>query len=154
MMYLVGSSDRIRSLRNPSKKMSKSDDDAKSRIELLNSDDAIREKFRKAVTDTTSAITYDPTVRPGVSNLVDIHCAISGLTVEQACAQSRQLNTLQYKTLVADIVIEHLRPIREQAERLLSDPAHLSAILTRGSDRARAIAADTCDGVKKLVGFR
>ncbi len=151
---ILGSADRILSLRNPSKKMSKSDDDARSRIELLDSDDAIREKIKKAITDTTSTITYDPEARPGVSNLVDIHCAISGLTPEQVCEQCSRLDTLQYKTLVADVIIEHLQPIRSRAEQLLSDPVHLNSILFRGGDRARTIAVDTYDGIKKLIGFR
>ena len=153
-MFLKGASNRIHSLRNPSKKMSKSDEDMRSRIELTDSDDMIREKIKKSITDNNSTITYDPIQRPGISNLIDIHCAVQKTSVEQICDQCRGLDTLQYKMLLADVLIEHLRPIRQKTTQLINDPTHLLSILKQGRDKASALATNTFDDVRRLVGFR
>ncbi|PSN44065.1 Tryptophan--tRNA ligase [Blattella germanica] len=84
---------RLKSLREPSKKMSKSDQDPKSRIELTDTPEAILEKCKKAVTDFTSKVTYDPVNRPGVANLLTIHSLFTGQEPEEICAQSQGLDT-------------------------------------------------------------
>ncbi|XP_042207953.1 tryptophan--tRNA ligase, mitochondrial-like [Homarus americanus] len=144
---------RVKSLRQPDKKMSKSETDPKSRINLADSPDEIREKFKKAVTDFTSAVYFDAENRPGVSNLMSIHRAVTGQSMEQISRECEGVNTAQYKLLVADAVIEHLRPIRLRLEQLLSDRAHLNHLLDLGADKAKTIASKTWQDVREKVGL-
>ncbi|KAM9319615.1 tryptophan--tRNA ligase, mitochondrial [Gastrophryne carolinensis] len=154
VVHRFGPSRKIRSLRDPSSKMSKSDPQALATVRLTDPPDAIALKFRKAVTDSTSEVTYDPEGRPGVSNLVAIHAAVSGSAPEDIVRESRGLDTARYKMTVADAVIRRLAPIREEAARLAADPAHLRAVLDRGALRAREVAVPVYDAVCKMVGLR
>lgn len=88
-----GAGGRIRSLRDPEKKMSKSDPTDKGRIVLTDTPEAMARKIKRAVTDCISAVEYDPKERPGVSNLITIHSLVTGLTVEEICAQSKSIDT-------------------------------------------------------------
>ncbi|XP_023934576.2 tryptophan--tRNA ligase, mitochondrial isoform X2 [Bicyclus anynana] len=133
-------SDRIRSLRDPSKKMSKSDSDPKSRILLSDGDDLIRLKIQKAVTDFTPEVSFDPAARPGVSNLVTLHSLAADKLPEEALEEARGLSTAQYKRVVADALCGALRPVRERAQALLARPALLHELLRHGAARARALA--------------
>ncbi|XP_041986265.1 tryptophan--tRNA ligase, mitochondrial isoform X2 [Aricia agestis] len=132
--------ERIKSLRDPTKKMSKSDSDSKSRILLSDSDDTIKLKIRKAVTDFNPEVSYCESSRPGVSNLVALHCLAAGLVPEEAVLQAEGLTTAQYKREVAAALVEHLRPVRERALQLLRRPALLRDVLRSGATRARARA--------------
>ena len=154
MCGLTVSSKRIKSLRNPAVKMSKSDVDQLSSILLTDSADIVREKVRKAVTDMNPMITYDLCGRPGVSNLVDIASAFTEMTVEQVCESARHFDTVAFKNFVSDVVIERLQPIRSEITRLLSDVEYLSKLISDGNDRAAAIANDTYSNVRRLVGFQ
>ncbi|XP_063806631.1 tryptophan--tRNA ligase, mitochondrial [Pseudophryne corroboree] len=151
---LMSTSKKIKSLRNPSVKMSKSDPQVLATVRLMDSPEEIGMKFRKAVTDFTSQVTFDPEGRPGVSNLVAIHSAMTGLTPEDIVQQSSGLETAQYKIVVADAVIEKLTPIREEIQRLREDPGFLLDVLNRGAQRARDVAVPVYDAVCRLVGLR
>ena len=145
---------RIRSLRDPAKKMSKSDPDPKSCIYINDAPNVILEKCKKDVTDFTSELTYDPITRPGVSNLISIHSALTGLTTEEICIDCKNLNTGKYKGHLAQIIIEHLTPIREQSDYLINNRDDLDSLLSSGEDAARDIAAKTMNDVMKLVGLK
>lgn len=144
---------RVRSLRQPARKMSKSEMDPKSRINLTDSPDCIREKFKKAVTDFTSAVYYDAENRPGVSNLIAIHSSITGKSFDDIRTDCENMTTAQYKLLVADVVIDHFSPIRQRIEQLLKESGHLNQLLDQGADRAKSIAARTWEEVKQKVGL-
>ncbi|XP_067674290.1 tryptophan--tRNA ligase, mitochondrial-like [Haliotis asinina] len=144
---------RIKSLRHPENKMSKSEPNAKGRIDLTDSPDEIREKIKKAVTDVTAELTYDPEERPGVSNLIDIHSSLTGLLQEEICEENMLLSKSDYKAMLADIVIEQLAPIRENVLKLKGDRSHLQQVLESGNERAREIAEETMKEVKKAVGL-
>ena len=133
--------------------MSKSDKDPLSRIELLDSPDHIREKIRKAVSDFTPHVTYDPAERPGVSNLIDILCACTDLCVEEVCETSLHLDTAGFKSRVAEAVIERLRPIREEFLRLRRDQSYLDGVMNAGNERASLKANATYEKVRQMVGF-
>ena len=150
---LVEASARVKSLRQPTKKMSKSDTDSKSCIYLNDSPDDILAKLKKAMTDSTSEITYDPETRPGVSNLVAIHSAVTGQSPEEIVGQSTSLDTGQYKLKLADILIEHLKPIREQFDYYLDHKDHLKSVIQAGDDTAKEIAEQTWIEAKSAVGF-
>ncbi|XP_056415965.1 tryptophan--tRNA ligase, mitochondrial [Hyla sarda] len=151
---LMSSAKKIRSLRDPSVKMSKSDPQNLATVRLTDAPDQIILKFRKAVTDCTSEVTYDPETRPGVSNLVAIHSAVSGLTPEEVVRQSRGLETAQYKMVVAEAVIAKLTPIREEIHRLRGDTEFLTEVLNRGTQQAREVAAPVYEAVCRRVGLR
>ncbi|KAL4609151.1 tryptophan-tRNA ligase, mitochondrial isoform X2 [Arapaima gigas] len=150
---LLSSTRKVKSLRDPTAKMSKSDPQRLATVLLTDSPEDIALKFRKAVTDFTSEVTFDPEGRPGVSNLVAIHAAVSGASVERVVEEARGLDTGQYKQLVADSVIEKLRPVRDEILRLRAEPGYLRGVLVEGSDHARQLAAPVLSSVRHLLGF-
>ncbi|KAF3430290.1 hypothetical protein E2986_00321 [Frieseomelitta varia] len=150
-------SQRIKSLRDPSKKMSKSDQTSKSRLDILDKPEILIEKLKKAVTDFTSKVTYEPEKRPGVSNLVTIHSMLTGKSPDQICSEVEGLDTgkylLIYKLVLADVIVEKLNPIREEFSRLIREPAYLQEVLRNGTERATEIASDSWCEVRNKIGF-
>lgn len=133
--------------------MSKSNENKKSCINLIDTPDIIRNNVMKAVTDFTSEVTWEPESRPGVSNLIAIHSLITDKTPEAICREVGDLNTGQYKLLVADMIIEKLTPIRKEYTRLIDDSTYLNAILSKGKTKASLIAHDCLSEVSVKVGF-
>lgn len=144
---------RIKSLRDPSKKMSKSDKDPKSRIDLNDSPDLIKEKCKKAITDFTSQLSYDPIQRPGVSNLIAIHSLTTGETPESICQEYSHLETAQYKLVLAEILVEFLKPVQLKMNELLKDEKCLNSIVQKGKNCAEERARGTMIEVKNKVGL-
>lgn len=144
---------RIKSLRVPDKKMSKSEPDVKGRIMILDSPDDIRLKLRKAVTDMTSRISFDPETRPGVSNLILIDSLITGASTEDICEQNNDIQSAEYKKRLGEKVVEFLRPMREKAEELMRNEDEIRRILKIGNERAAERAEETMREVKKLIGI-
>lgn len=133
--------------------MSKSDPQTMATISVTDTPDDIALKIRRAVTDFTSEVTFDPETRPGVSNLVNIHAAVAMISVQEAVSQARGLDTGAYKKLVSEAVIQRLTPIREEIERLRSDRAYVERVLAQGTCRARELAAPVLAEVRQRVGF-
>lgn len=144
---------RIKSLRDPTKKMSKSDNDPKSFVNLMDEPDVIRAKIKKAITDFTSAVTFDPENRPGVANLITIHSLSSDKTPEEICEEVMHLETAQYKGVVSESVIEHFDPIRLKILDYLKNKEFLNQIIQQGNDKAGNVAAETMREVKEKVGL-
>lgn len=144
---------KVQNLRNPTVKMSKSEANPLSRIDLTDSAEEIRMKIKKAQTDCISALTYEPDRRPGVSNLISIHSAISGLEPEQICKNLSDLDTGQYKMYLADVLIQYLTEIQAEIKRLQADKGYLVSVLEIGRQKAAPIAESTMKEVKHLVGF-
>lgn len=147
---------RIMGLDNPLAKMSKSSADKPGHaIFLSDTPDTIMKAFKRAVTDSGGEIRFsDEPEKAGVNNLLTIYATILGKdrgSAEQDFASARGYGDL--KVRVAEVVIEALRPIRERYEGLIQDPATLDAILKRGAEAARAIAAPTVTRMKELMGF-
>ncbi|KAL4702311.1 hypothetical protein ACJJTC_018441 [Scirpophaga incertulas] len=143
---------RLLSLRDPARKMAKSDPNRKACIFLTDSDDVIRLKIRKAVTDFTPEVTFDPERRAGVSNLVTLHCLAAELTPEEAVEEAGGLSTAQYKERVAAALIARLAPIRERALRLEREPRALQAVLAAGAAAAGARADRTYLDAARRMG--
>lgn len=122
-------------------------------ITVTDSPDDIALKIRRAVTDFTSEVTFDPETRPGVSNLVTIHAAMAKVSVEEALSQARGMDTGAYKGLVSEAVIQRLTPIREEIQRLRAERVHLEGLLAQGKRRARELAAPVLAEVRRRVGF-
>ncbi|XP_067583539.1 tryptophan--tRNA ligase, mitochondrial isoform X2 [Pseudorca crassidens] len=150
---ILTSMKKVKSLRDPSAKMSKSDPDKLATVRITDSPEEIVQKFRKAVTDFTSEVTYEPASRGGVSNLVAIHAAVTGLPVEEVVCRSAGIDTARYKLVVADAVIEKFAPIKREIEKLKTNKDHLEKVLQAGSAKAKELAYPVCQEVKKLVGF-
>ena len=144
---------RIKSLRDPESKMSKSDTNQLSRIDLTDNPDLICKKIKKSVTDTTSSISYDPENRPGISNLVNIHSSLSDISPNQAVEESVSLNTVTYKEKVAEVVNEAIQPISKEITRLLGDQDYVQSVLKTGAEKACEIAECTMKEVKQKVGI-
>ena len=152
-VVFVGEVTKIKSLRNPAVKMSKSDKDQKSRINLTDSPEEIVKKVKKSVTDFTSTLTFEPENRPGVTNLLNIHSCLINSTPEEICEECSLMDKLTYKLHLADIIIEKLAPIKDEIVRLQNDPAFLLQVLHDGKLQAEGIAVENFEQVKKLVGF-
>ncbi|XP_071480030.1 tryptophan--tRNA ligase, mitochondrial-like [Diadema antillarum] len=150
---VVGEFRKVKSLRNPEQKMSKSEQDPRSRIMLTDSHRDINEKFKKAKTDFTTEVTYDPESRPGVSNIVSILCAFTGKDPAHICRQSEILTTAQFKLVVADVISEKLAPIRKRFREIRDDVDYLENVLRTGEQKAREIAQPNYERVKKMVGL-
>ncbi|XP_028132038.2 tryptophan--tRNA ligase, mitochondrial [Diabrotica virgifera virgifera] len=144
---------RLRSLRDPSKKMSKSDPDPKSRICLTDRPDDIVRNIKKAVTDFNSEVTYDPEGRPGIANLINIHSFATNKSVEDICKDAKNINTGEYKLVVADAVVNFVTPIQERISGYLSEPQLLLEILEQGREKADDIASKNWDEVQYKLGL-
>lgn len=152
---IIGENDgsRILSLRDCSKKMSKSDLNAKGTISLTDSADQIREKVKKAITDFNSDITYNPNQRPGVSNLVSMLAQITNKPIPNVVEEANTLDTARFKDRVAEALIEHLRPIREKIDMHLANRNELAYMLEMGAEKARQTAHNTMTDVKQRLGL-
>ncbi|HEY0077050.1 MAG TPA: tryptophan--tRNA ligase [Pyrinomonadaceae bacterium] len=142
---------KIMSLDDPSKKMSKSDPNDAGRIGLLDDADAIRRKFKRAVTDSGTEIRFDET-RPAITNLLTIYQLLTDKTAEEAEANFEGKGYAQLKSELADATIEFLRPFQERA-RSISDE-ELRRVYAEGRKRARAIASATIAEVKRRMGLK
>ncbi|XP_055258027.1 tryptophan--tRNA ligase, mitochondrial isoform X5 [Moschus berezovskii] len=150
---ILTSMKKVKSLRDPSAKMSKSDPDKLATVRITDSPEEIVQKFRKALTDFTSEVTYEPASRGGVSNLVAIHAAVAGLPVEEVVRRSAGMDTARYKLEVAEAVIEKFAPIKREIEKLKMNKDHLEKVLQIGSAKAKELAYPVCQEAKNLVGF-
>ncbi|XP_068079471.1 tryptophan--tRNA ligase, mitochondrial isoform X2 [Danio rerio] len=150
---LLSGTRKVKSLRDPSSKMSKSDPQRFSAVFLTDTPDDIALKIRRAVTDFTSEVTYEPDTRPGVSNLVSMHAAVSGQTIEGVIRLAEGMDTGQYKNMVAEAIIKKLQPIRLEIQRLRADQGYLESLLAQGAEKARSLAAPVMKEVRKLLGF-
>ena len=146
---------RVMSLVSPENKMSKSDKDPNGTVYLLDQPDVIMRKFKKAVTDsdTERCVRYDLANKPGVSNLMSIYSACTGKTFEEIEAEFEGKGYGAFKPAVGEAVVETLRPIREESERLLKDKAYLESVYKAGAEKASYIANKTLRKVYKKVGF-
>ena len=142
---------RIMSLCNPENKMSKSDPDGC--VYLMDKPEDIMRKFKRAVTDCETEVRYDREKKPGITNLLTIYCAATGKTMEDAQAEFCGQGYGVFKPAVGEAVVELLRPVREEALRLLGDKAYLEGIYKQGAERAGALANKTLRKVYKKVGF-
>ncbi len=144
---------RIMSLGNPNSKMSKSD--PAGCVFLMDSPEEIARKFKRAITDsdTEHCIHFDPENKPGVSNLMNIYASVTGKSFEEIEREFDGMGYGAFKPAVGDAVIETLRPIREEAERILADKTYLKQVYTDGAMKASAVARKTLRKVYKRVGL-
>jgi tryptophanyl-tRNA synthetase len=152
---IQGPATRIMSLRDGSKKMSKSDPSDYSRINLTDDADTIAQKIRKAKTDPEPLPGEEAGLegRPEAENLVAIYAALQDGTVEDVLREHGGSQFSSFKSALVDVAVGRLAPIAGEMRRLMDDPSHIDRILIDGADRARALARPTMDAVKDIVGF-
>ncbi len=143
---------RIMALQEPTKKMSKSDTNQKSTIRLLDDLKQIEKKIKSAVTDSEGIVKYDRENKPGISNLLDIHSALSGEPVSSIEARFEGKGYGDFKAEVAQVVVNTLRPIQERYNALLNSP-ELDEILDKGAFEANKAANKTLTKMKNAVGL-
>jgi len=152
---ITGPATRVMSLRDGTKKMSKSDPSDYSRINLTDDADTIATKLRKAKTDP-EPLPRDIEglkTRPEADNLVGIYAGLAGMTREAVLSENGGAQFSQFKPRLAELAVEKLSPIAGEMRRLLADPQHIDAILADGAARARAVAAPVMKGVREVLGF-
>jgi tryptophanyl-tRNA synthetase len=143
---------RVMSLDDPTAKMSKSAENALSRISLLDDDAKIRKAIMKSATDSDGLIRFDPANKPGVSNLLNIYSAFSGLPVSDIERKYEGVGYGAFKKELAELTVDALAPIRNRYAEIRRSDA-LRAALKDGAERANAIAAKTMSRVKSYVGL-
>ncbi|MFI5793407.1 tryptophan--tRNA ligase [Streptomyces sp. NPDC051677] len=151
--YILKETGKIYDLQDPSIKMSKSASTPKGLINLLDDPKATAKKVRSAVTDTDTVVRYDPENKPGVSNLLGIYSTLTGTTVPELERQYEGKLYGALKTDLADVVVEFVTPFRDRTQQYLDDPETLDALLAKGAEKARAVAAETLSQTYERVGF-
>ncbi len=146
---------RVMSLQDPSKKMSKSDDNRNNVITLLEDPKSIVKKLKKAVTDSDDppVVRYDWGNKPGVSNLLDLMSAVTGKSIEELVAQFEGKLYGQFKAEVADAVVDLLTPIQTRYKELRQDEGYLREVFKKGAIKASERAQATLDKASKAIGF-
>ena len=152
---IMGPGTRVMSLRDGTKKMSKSDESDLSRINLTDDADAIANKIRRAKTDMEALPENKDGLagRPEAENLLSIYAALSDRKLEEVIPDFAGKQFSEFKNTLADLTVAKLSPVASEMRSLLGDPAEIDRILRDGSARARAIAAPIVAETKKLVGF-
>ena len=144
---------RIMSLASPENKMSKSDADNGGCVYIMQSPDEIMRLFKRAVTDSETNVKYDPENKKGVSNLMTIFSVAAGKSLDDIEAEFSGRGYGDFKLAVGEAVVEMLRPIREEAERIMKDKAYLESVYKNGAEKASRLARKTLSKVHRKIGF-
>ena len=150
--YILKTAAKINDIQEPTAKMSKSSGAVAGVIEIMDTPEANLKKIKSAVTDAGREVTFDLAQKPGISNLLTIHSALSGRTMSDLENEFAGKGYGDFKTAVAEVVVEYLRPIRAKAVELLEDEKHLLDILHQGSAKARVVAQETINATYKNLG--
>ena len=150
--YILKTAAKINDIQEPTAKMSKSSGAVAGVIEIMDTPEANLKKIKSAVTDARREVTFDLAQKPGISNLLTIHSALSGRTMSDLENEFAGKGYGDFKTAVAEVVVEYLRPIRAKAVELLEDEKHLLDILHQGSAKARVVAQETINATYKNLG--
>jgi tryptophanyl-tRNA synthetase len=152
---IFGAATRVMSLRDGTKKMSKSEASDYSRINMTDDADTIAQKIRKARTDSHPLPTGTAGFkdRPEAANLIGIYAALADATLEDVLERFGGEQFSTFKQHLADLAVAKLGPIQDEMRRLVADPGHVDRVLARGAERARALAEPVLDEVRRIVGF-
>lgn len=144
---------KIMSLAEPTKKMSKSDENPNAVVYILDDRDTIIRKFKRAVTDSGSEVRYDEAEKPGVSNLLSIYSCFTGKTIEEAEKEFAGKGYGDFKAAVGEVTADALAPVQAEFNRRLADKAGLEAQMKKGAEEASYYARRTLSKVQKKLGF-
>jgi tryptophanyl-tRNA synthetase len=144
---------RIMDLQEPGKKMSTTLSSEQGAVYVTDSPEAIRKKFRSAVTDSEREVRYDPETKPGISNLLEIMSVATGEPISDLAARFAEAGYGTFKEAVGESVVELLRPMQERYEALRADERELQRLLGVGAEKARRIAEPTLEAMYDRMGF-
>lgn len=144
---------RIMSLQDPTKKMSKSDPNPKASVSILDDPDKILKKFRSAVTDSEAKVRYAEG-KDGINNLMSIYACCTGRSFDEIEAEFDGKGYGDFKTAVAEAVIEELRPVRENYERIVTDASAINELMAKGARAASYRAGRTLSKCMRKIGFK
>ena len=144
---------KINDLQDPTAKMSKSASSMAGVIELLDSPEVTLKKFKSSVTDDGKEVKFDEKVKPGISNLLTIHSALSGKSVSDLENEFSGKGYGDFKTAVAEVVIAKLEPIGKRTKELMDDPEELSRVLRNGAQKANEVASATLKAAYSAIGL-
>ena len=150
--YIAKTGARVMSLQDPTKKMSKSDENLNSWVAILDSPDDIMRKFKRAVTDSDSKVCIGEE-KHGINNLIGIYSAVTGKSAEAIAAEFEGKGYGDFKMAVGEAVVEELRPIRERYEEIIKDKKQLEELYKSGAAKAERTAIRTLSKAMKKVGF-
>lgn len=150
--YIPKLAARVMSLADPTRKMSKSDENPNGCIYILDKPETVVKKFKRAVTDSDAEVAYREG-KDGINNLMAIYAAVTGLSFAQIESEFAGKGYGDFKQAVGEAVAEHLRPVREGYERLMKDKAYLQECYTKGAQRALTFSLRTLEKAQKKVGF-
>ena len=150
--YISKQGAKVFSLQDPTAKMSKSDPDPNASVAIIEDPDSIMRKFKRAVTDceTTVEIRDD---KPGIVNLLTIMSAMTGESMESLANEYHDTGYARFKQAVGESVVEKLRPIREEYNRLMQDKGYLMSVAKDGAEKASYLARKTVAKVKRKIGL-
>jgi len=140
------------SLQDPTKKMSKSDENENASVYLMDEPDAIMRKFKRAVTDSEATIQYR-VEQPGIMNLIDIYNACTGNTPEQTVKEFDGKGYGDFKLAVGESVVSVLKPLQDRYQELLKDKTYIDSVIKENDEKANYFATKTLRKVQKKVGF-
>lgn len=143
---------KVMSLQDPAKKMSKSDDNPNGYIAMLDSDDTIIRKIKRAVTDSEGEVVYREG-KDGINNLLGIYCAVTDKTLQQAQDEFAGQGYAEFKNAVGEAVVECLRPVRKKYDELCKNKDYVEKVYKEGAQKASYIAAKTLRKVYRKIGF-
>lgn len=150
--YIGKSGAKIMSLQDPSRKMSKSDENPNASVYLMDDPDTIIRKFKRAVTDSMARIAYTDE-QPGIKNLLDIYCACTGKTPDEAVREFDGKGYGELKLAVGESVASVLKPVQERFAEYSKDKAYIDSIIKENDEKANYVATKTLRKVQKKVGF-
>lgn len=150
--YIMKTGARVRSLQDPLKKMSKSDENVNSFISMKDDEATIIRKFRRAVTDSEAKVRYAEG-KDGINNLMEIYGAVTGKTMEQIEDEFDGKGYGDFKTAVGEAVAATLCPIQERLNTLMGDKAQLETLMKLGAERANSVAGRTLSKAQKRMGY-
>ena len=150
---IIKSLAKINDLQDPNAKMSKSAPSMAGVIELLDTPEATLKKFKSSVTDNGKEIKFDEKLKPGISNLLTIHSALSGKSISDLESEFSGKGYGDFKAAVAEVVIAKLEPISKRTNELMDDPAELSRVLSNGAQKASEVASTTLKAAYSAIGL-
>lgn len=154
--YLVTETAKVMSLTDGTKKMSKSDTNDASRINLMDPPEVIRKKIKSAKTDSQRGLEFDNPERPEVHNLLTIYASLSGgsgKTREEVVAECADMGYGTFKPLLAETIVNYLAPIQARYKELMDEPERVLQVIRDGRERARAVADKTLSRASTAMGF-
>ncbi len=144
---------RVMSLTDGTRKMSKSDPSDQSRISLLDTPEAIKNKIKRCKTDTVRGMSFDDPDRPECHNLLSLYGLLAGKSKEEVAAECQDLGWGQFKPLLTEAAIAHLQPIQTKYQEIMAEQGYLESVLKQGREKAEAIAGETLEAVRDALGF-